>query len=386
MIHVARILLAAVVIAASGSAGAVDGADDRLFRERVAPLLERRCLGCHNDEERKGGLSLQSRGSALTGGESGSAIAPEDPDGSYLLDLVTPHAGRAEMPKGGTPLSGDDVELLREWIAAGTEWPAGLRLNPNRVADADWWPLRPLRRPPIPVVSEPEGLRVRNPIDAFVSAKLREQGLAPAGEANRCTLIRRLSFDLVGLPPSPEEVDAFLADPDPLAYENLVDRLLASPQYGERWARHWLDVAHYGDSHGYDKDQPRPNAWPYRDYVIRSLNADKPYERFVGEQVAGDVLFPDDPDGVVATGFLAAGAWNLISHVEVPASKPQTTRSSARRFRSSRITRRRTRRILASYRSGSRPLDSRAGMSASRRRSWRRVRTISFSPSPSFGC
>jgi hypothetical protein len=130
-----------------------------------------------------------------------------------------------------------------------------------------------------------------------------------------------LSFDLVGLPPTPEEIDQYVADPDPLAYEKLVERLLASPQYGERWARHWLDVVHYGDSHGYDKDKPRPNAWPYRDYVIRSFNDDKPYARFLREQIAGDVLFPDKADGVIATGFLAAGPWDFISHVEVPETK-----------------------------------------------------------------
>ncbi|MFO0919950.1 MAG: DUF1553 domain-containing protein, partial [Planctomycetaceae bacterium] len=145
--------------------------------------------------------------------------------------------------------------------------------------------------------------------------------LKPSAEADRRTLYRRLSFDLIGLPPDPDDIDAFVADPDPLAYEKLVDRLLASPQYGERWARHWLDVVHYGDTHGYDKDKPRPNAWPYRDYVIRSLNADKPYARFVQEQLAGDVLWPDTEDGITATGFIAAGPWDFIGHAELPETK-----------------------------------------------------------------
>src|SRR5439155_2841389 len=136
----------------------------------------------------------------------------------------------------------------------------------------------------------------RNPIDRFILAHLLADGLTPAAPATRATLIRRVYFDLLGLPPSPVEIDAFIADPAVDAYERLVDRLLASPRYGERWARHWLDLVHYGDTHGYDKDQPRPNAWPYRDYVIRSLNADKPYSRFVREQVAGDVLFPGTVD------------------------------------------------------------------------------------------
>ncbi len=187
-------------------------------------------------------------------------------------------------------------------------------------ADGDWWSLRPLVRPPVPHVRDPQSAD-RNPIDAFIRAKLAEKGLAPSPEADRRTLIRRLSFDLLGLPPAPDEIDAFVNDPAPLAYERLVDRLLASPHYGERWARHWLDVVHYGDTHGYDKDKPRPHAWPYRDYVIRALNADKPYERFIREQLAGDVLWPDDPDGVVATGFIAAGPWDFISHAEVPEEK-----------------------------------------------------------------
>ena len=144
------------------------------------------------------------------------------------------------------------------------------------------------------------------------------RGILPSEEADRRTLIRRLSFDLRGLPPSASEVDAFLADPDPNAYERLVDCWLASPQYGERWARHWLDVVHYGETHGYDKDQPRPNAWPYRDYVIRAFNQDRPYSRFIQEQIAGDILFPDTRDGVEALGFISAGPWDLIGHAEVP--------------------------------------------------------------------
>lgn len=161
----------------------------------------------------------------------------------------------------------------------------------------------------------------RNAVDAFVRAGLESVGILPSEEADRRTLIRRLSFDLRGLPPSAEEVEVFLADPGPNAYEHLVDRWLASPQYGERWARHWLDIVHYGETHGYDKDQPRPNAWPYRDYVIRAFNEDRPYSRFVQEQIAGDVLYPDTRDGVEALGFVSAGPWDLIGHAEVPETK-----------------------------------------------------------------
>lgn len=184
----------------------------------------------------------------------------------------------------------------------------------------DWWSLKPLVRPVIPRLGSSLG-QIENPIDAFILAKLAEKTLAPSPAADRLTLIRRVSFDLTGLPPTPAEAEAFLADSAPNAYEKLVDRLLSSSAYGERWARHWLDVVHYGETHGYDKDQPRPNAWPYRDYVIRSLNQDKPYERFVQEQLAGDVLFPGTRDGFEALGFISAGPWDLIGHAEVPESK-----------------------------------------------------------------
>ena len=181
-------------------------------------------------------------------------------------------------------------------------------------AAARWWSLVPLVRPAMPSGAT-------HPIDAFIRAKLSENQLRPTSEADRRTLIRRLAFDLTGLPPTPAEVEAFLADKSPAAYEALVDRFLASPAHGERWARHWLDVVHYGETHGYDKDKPRLNAWPYRDYVIRSFNQDKPYSRFVQEQIAGDVLFPGTADGFEALGFIAAGPWDFIGHAEVSESK-----------------------------------------------------------------
>jgi hypothetical protein len=182
----------------------------------------------------------------------------------------------------------------------------------------DWWALQPLARrdPPKQLSSW-----VRTPIDAFILKRLTENGLSPSPEADRRTLIRRLTYNLHGLPPTPEEIDAFVNDKSIDAYDKLIDRLLGSPRYGERWGRHWLDVVHFGETHGYDKDKRRPNAWPYRDYVIRSLNGDKPYSRFVTEQIAGDVLFPDDPDATVATGFIAAGPWDFVGHVELPETK-----------------------------------------------------------------
>jgi hypothetical protein len=184
-----------------------------------------------------------------------------------------------------------------------------------RAEEETWWSFQPLSRPALPSVTDRAW--VRTPVDAFIRAGLEAQGLTPSPEADRRTLIRRVTFDLHGLPPTPAEIDAFVNDLRPDAYARLLDRLLASPRYGERWGRHWLDVVHYGDTHGYDKDKRRDHAWPYRDYVIRSFNADKPYARFIREQIAGDVLAPDSPDRVIATGFLAAGPWDFVGHVEL---------------------------------------------------------------------
>jgi hypothetical protein len=186
--------------------------------------------------------------------------------------------------------------------------------NPIAADRFDRWAFKPLRGNTPPASDSHGG---PTSVDAFILAKLKEKGLAPSPEADRRTLIRRLSFDLIGLPPSPEDVDRFIANPDPHAYEELVDELLASPAYGERWARHWLDVVHYGDTHGYDKDKIRENAWPYRDYVIRSFNEDKPYDRFVKEQIAGDFFYPSSPDGIAGLGFLAAGPWDFVGQAEV---------------------------------------------------------------------
>ena len=192
--------------------------------------------------------------------------------------------------------------------------------NPDSNA-FDFWSLKPVVRHALPALDQADRDWARNPIDHFIAAKLAEKNLTHSVEANRRTLIRRVYYDLIGLPPDPSEIDTFLSDSDPLAYEKLVEKLLATPGYGERWARHWLDVVHYGDTHGYDKDKLRPNAWPYRDYVIRAFNSDKPYDLFVREQVAGDALYPDTRDGIEATGFISAGPWDFIGHAEVPETK-----------------------------------------------------------------
>jgi len=304
--------------AAASQAGIADGVGSAPnathFREHVAPILQQRCLSCHNDEQREGAFSLQTANGAFADGH----IDAGDSEASHLLEVLTPVDGKAQMPKDAGPLSPTEIAAIRKWIDQGAHWAPDLKLTAAKVPKLNWWSLRPLRRPAVP--AENEG-RVRTPIDAFLKATLREKGLTPAPEADRLTLARRLFFDLLGLPPTPEELAAFVHDTHPKAYERLVDRLLQSHHYGERWARHWLDVAHYADTHGYDKDKLRPHAWPYRDYVIRSLNADKPYSQFVMEQIAGDVLWPETHDGITATGFIAAGPWDYIGHAEVPESK-----------------------------------------------------------------
>jgi hypothetical protein len=257
---------------------------------------------CHNDKAKSGGLSLAAIEDIRKGGKRGPAIVPGKPSESLLYRLIS--GEQPAMPFQGQPLTPAEVESVRQWIEQGAPW----------VQAAKWWSLVPLRRPAVPALDD---AWIRTPVDAFVLHKLREKGLEPTPEADRRTLIRRLTYDLHGLPPSPEEVDAFAADRSPDAYEKVVDRLLASPRYGERWGRHWLDVVHYGESHGYDKDKPRRNAWPYRDYVIRAFNEDKPYRRFVEEQLAGDVLYPQDPEATVALGFIAAGPWDLVGHAEL---------------------------------------------------------------------
>ncbi|HUY32794.1 MAG TPA: DUF1549 domain-containing protein [Pirellulales bacterium] len=287
-------------------------ADDAFFRRRIAPIFEAHCVHCHQGDDPKGGLSLATGEAALAGGESGAAIQPKKPDESLLLQYVS--GEKPEMPKGAAPLTAEQIAAIRQWIESGANWPAGLSLVDQRAIDAAWWSLMPLSRPAVPPT---QSAWVRTPIDAFILAKLEAEKLAPSPEADRRTLIRRLTYDLHGLPPTPEEIEAFTADESPDAYARLVDRLLASPRYGERWGRHWLDVVHFGETHGYDKDKPRPNAWPYRDWVIDALNDDMPYARFVAMQLAGDVLFPLDPRSVVATGFISAGPWDFVGHVEL---------------------------------------------------------------------
>lgn len=305
--------LALGLVSLGGTLAPSVAAGEDLFVETVAPILKRRCLSCHNASEAKGDLALHTSAGLLENGY----VVPGDPQASYLLEAVTSQDGkRPAMPKKGEPLTKQEVAAIRKWIAAGANWPNGLELT-TRVLDTDWWSLHPIERVTVPPLDDAGRRWCRTPIDAFIWHKLREKELSPSPPADRRTLIRRLYFDLIGLPPTYDEIESFVNDPSPGAYDSLVDRLLASPRYGERWARHWLDVVHYGDTHGFDKDKLRTNAWPYRDYVVRSFNEDKTYSQFVEEQLAGDVLYPDTPDGIVATGFIAAGSFDWVGQIEV---------------------------------------------------------------------
>ena len=269
-------------------------ADEPAFRERVAPVLRRHCLRCHTGEKPKGGLDLSTSKGLAAGAEGNPVVVPGKPDESRLIEVVS--GDKPEMPKNGKPLSPQEIQVLRDWIAGGSKvarGPGPQGRSARLVVVAAPCPPRIPR--PGPAASRPLASWARTPIDAFLLQALDSAGLEPSPEADRRTLIRRLSFDLLGLPPEPDEVDAFVRDDDPLAYEKLVDRFLASPHFGERWARHWMDIVHYGETHGYDKDKPRPHAWPYRDYLIRAFNDDRPYRQFVEEQLAGDVLEPETP-------------------------------------------------------------------------------------------
>jgi hypothetical protein len=288
--------------------------------EAVARIFESRCITCHNANNTEGGLAIHNRQRLLEGGESGVVIDAGDPESSLLLDYV--RGPEAFMPPEGAALTNAEVAAIENWISEGAHWPDGRELAESHLSDKSWWSLRPLKAASAPEVRDANFSQwPRNEIDRFVLRKLRANDLVPAPEADRRTLIRRLYFDLVGLPPTPQAIEGFVNDTRPDFYERLVEQLIGSPRYGERWARYWLDVVHYGDTHGYDKDKPREHAWPYRDYVIRSLNADKPWSRFVQEQIAGDVLYPHTRDGVEALGFIAAGPWDYVGHVEVSEDK-----------------------------------------------------------------
>lgn len=280
------------------------------FAKDVQPIFQKHCIKCHGNRKQKSGFRLDIRVAAMKGGTESVAIIAGKSDASPLIKHVTAaQDSDMRMPPKGGGLNQVEIRVLRNWIDAGAVWPDALAGNDDRLAHWAWQPIATPDDQPI----VKENL---NTIDGFIRAKLGEKGLKLSREADRRTLIRRLKFDLHGLPPAPEDVESFVEDRDPQAYEKLVDRLLASPLYGERFAQHWLDIAHYADTHGFERDRRRPHAWPYRDYVIQAFNDDKPYDRFLQEQIAGDVLWPDNKQATIATGFLAAGPWDFVGQVE----------------------------------------------------------------------
>lgn len=290
------------------------------FSRDVRPVLGRECIACHGPEKQKGGLRLDRREDALKGGDHGTPWTARNAEGSLLIQVVEGrHADIERMPKKKSPLTAEQISGLRRWINEGAVWPDGITVAEAARADASWWSLQPLHpvSPPSPTNLPPSW---DGPIDRFIFAGLAAKELSSSPPADRRTLIRRVTYDVLGLPPTPQEVEAFVKDNSPAAYSNLVERLLASPHYGERWGRFWLDVVRFGESNGYERNHLYPNAWPFRDYVIASLNQDKPFNRFIQEHLAADVLAPGDTDAGVATAFLVCGPYDDVGNQDVAAA------------------------------------------------------------------
>ena len=272
------------------------------FARDIRPLFEKSCVKCHGTEKQKGDLRLDGKAAALRGGEDGAVILPGKGAESRLVIAVAGADEDLVMPPKGEHFTPAQVGLLRRWIDDGAVWPDDAAVDARKAH----WSFQKVQKPAVP------GGAGGHPIDAFISAKLAEKGLALAPPADARTLVRRMAFDMLGLPPAPEEVEVFVKDSHEFhqsheSYEKHADRLLASPRYGERWARHWLDVVRFAESNGFETNQPRPTAWPYRDYVIRAFNDDKPYDQFIREQLAGDALGADE-----ATGFIVGGPWDGV--------------------------------------------------------------------------
>ena len=287
------------------------------FDKTIAPLLANRCLSCHNSTETEGELDLSQLKSVLKGGENGPALNQKSPKESLLWQRIA----EDEMPPE-KPLTAEEKKIIGKWIQAGAKWGSE-KIDPFRYTTAsnagyDWWSFQSVTRPKLPTVKSKSW--PSNGIDAFVLSRLEQAGLTPSKKADRRTLVCRLSFDLTGLPPEPDVVQAFVEDDSPKAYENLVNRLLDSPHYGEHWARHWLDIVRFGESQGFERDRIRENSWRYRDWVVTALNQDMPYDKFVRQQIAGDVIDPKNPQSVIATGFLVAAPYDEVGQSQQSAT------------------------------------------------------------------
>jgi len=289
--------------------GAADEAAKKYFDQQVAPLLAQRCLECHNGFDLKGKLDLSSREGALRGGENGSAIHANQPLKGLLWDRVS----KQEMPPE-KPLLASEQKILEKWLQQGAHWGTSpinvFRFTTEKRAGYDWWALQPLKAVAVPEVKNKS--RIRNPIDHFVLSRLESRGLGFAKDADPRQLVRRLYFDFLGLPPAPEVVAKFAADPSEAAYQQLLTEVLDSPHYGERWGRHWLDIARYGESDGFERNNPRKDLWPFRDWVIKAFNSDMGYDQFVRMQLAGDLIKGGDAEGLAASGFLVSAVHNTV--------------------------------------------------------------------------
>jgi hypothetical protein len=319
-----RLLAAAIPLSVVFIARAQEPAKDapkftpeqvQFYEKDVRPILEKHCLKCHGAEAKiKGDLNLTTRGAVLAGGENGAVYDPKKPLDSRLLKGLDYSDPDFRMPPN-RKLDDKDIAVLTKWVKDGLPFPAD---KLGAVAQAHpkpkggvvteeakkYWAYQPVKRPAVPETGS------KNPIDAFILAKLQEKKLEPVKAADRVQLARRAYYDLWGLPPTPEQIDAFVKDESPDAWPKLIDTLLASPHYGEKWGRHWLDVVRFAETNGYERDGWKPNAWRYRDYVIRSMNDDKPFDRFVKEQIAGDEMPGEDRDAIIATGFYRLGVWD----------------------------------------------------------------------------
>jgi hypothetical protein len=283
------------------------------FEREVKPILRANCISCHGGEKKvQGGFHLTSRENVLKGGENGAVVSLESPGEGSLLEAINYQS--FEMPPRGK-LPKPQIDTLTRWVKLGLPWPDGEAGNlvhhgPPVVDEAarNFWSFKPVVRPELPAVKN--AAWVKTPVDAFILAKLEERDLAPAPPADKATLLRRACYTLTGLPPSPEAVQAFLADDSPDAYERVIEELLSSRRYGEHWGRHWLDLVRYAESNSFERDNPKPFVWRFRDYVIRSFNDDKPYDQFIREQLAGDELEEVTPDTIIATGYYRLGLWD----------------------------------------------------------------------------
>ncbi len=288
----------------------------RLFSEKVAPALSAKCVSCHRPDNLKGGLDISTWPSLLKGGDNGPVLAIGKSKESPLYNRsVSVDGSKPEMPEKGEPLTTEEAEAIQQWIDQGANWPEGFVLHEKAKGDKDFWFFLPLAQHTPPTHGDVDPVWQKNPIDCFILDKLRANGLKPNTSCTPREFVRRAYYDLLGLPPTPDQFKEFIQECDAIGYDEavvrLVDRLLDSPHYGEQWGRHWLDVIRFGESRGYERNEIITNLWPFRDYVIKSFNDDKPFDQFIIEHLAGDVIGKDQPEVEIGSAFLVAGPMTM---------------------------------------------------------------------------